>query len=141
LLVGEKYQIDFEGKKCVGRLSSAVVDEHKQIAWCTYEIELHGATVVTTEQLSPDEMKAWSKHPDTFFGIVNESAIQPRDPIELYEFLLLSYSKTSKEQLLTFVAGAPDIDQLRQLDQASLAREYCIRMATALHARSTVAKN
>lgn len=141
LLIGEDYQIEFEGQQCVGRLSSAVVDEHKKAAWCTYEIELHGTSVVTMETLTPEEIKAWSKHPDTFFGVVNENAVQPRDPIELYEFLLRSYSKTSKEQLLAFVAGAPDIDQLRQLDQASLAREYCIRMATALHARSTGVKD
>lgn len=39
LIVGNDYQMEFEGKICVGRLSSAVVDETKHVAWCTYEIE------------------------------------------------------------------------------------------------------
>jgi len=141
LLVGKRYQIEYEGKSCVGRLTSAVVDENKHIAWCTYEIEQNGASVVTMEQLSQDEINAWSKHPETFFGIVDESAIQPEGPVGIYEFLFRTYSKTSKEQLLAFLAADPNIDQLRQLDQASLAREYCIRMATTIHSRSSETSN
>lgn len=86
-------------------------------------------------------MKAWSKHPETFFGVIDESVIQPKDPVGIYEFILRSYSKSSKEQLLAFLAADPNIDQLRQLDQASLAREYCIRMATAIHAKSSETPN
>ncbi|MNG04436.1 hypothetical protein D3C84_875670 [compost metagenome] len=86
-------------------------------------------------------MKAWYKHPGTFFGVIDDSAIQPKDPIGIYELVLRSYSKTSKEQLLVFMATAPDIDQLRQLDQASLAREYSIRIATAIQTRTPETPN
>jgi hypothetical protein len=52
----------------------------------------------------------------------------------MYDFMLESYRKTPKDKLLEFLAGAPDIHALKQLDQAALASIYCERMASTIFA-------
>lgn len=62
-----------------------------------------------------------------------ETAITPnretKSPLDLYDFLMQTYTKTPKEKLLEFMATAADIEQLAQLDQPALASVYCERLA------------
>jgi len=81
-------------------------------------------------QLTDAEMAAHRRH-----CVVQEVGRQAKDPIELYDFFFSTYSKSPRENLLEFLAGAPDYDRHQSLAQPELAREYaerCTCAATAL---------
>lgn len=48
------------------------------------------------------------------------------------DFLFASYGQASKEQLLRHLADAPDIAQLQDFDQPTLANIMCERYAEAM---------
>jgi hypothetical protein len=58
----------------------------------------------------------------------------------MYDFLMETYTKSSKAKLLEFLAGAPDIEQLATLDQPELASVHCERLATHLFAKAGPAR-
>ena len=85
-------------------------------------------------------MAAWRKHPDTFFGEVGQRSTKVNDPLELYDFIHNVYRQTPRERLLEFMAGAPDIASLRQLDQSALASIYAERCVNAVMAEKQVGR-
>ena len=50
--------------------------------------------------MSNDEMAAWRKHPDTFFGEVGQRSTKTEDPLDLYDSFHNSSRETSKIRLL-----------------------------------------
>ncbi|RJG10748.1 hypothetical protein D3872_21745, partial [Massilia cavernae] len=74
-------------------------------------------------------------HSDTFFGEVSRSSTS-KTALDMYDFLMETYSKSTKAKLLEFLAAAPDIVQLAALDQPALASVYCERLATHLFAKA-----
>ena len=73
--------------------------------------------IVVTWPLTPDEMSAWRRYPDVFFGTVSSSNLQTQDPLELYDFFLRTYSQSSRENLLKFMAEWPDLEDMLMLPQ------------------------
>lgn len=47
------------------------------------------------------------------------------DPLELYDLFYESYKKTPKEKLLDFMKNAPDIEELKKLNEEELRVRYC----------------
>lgn len=131
LLIGQRYLVrDDEGAEQPGVLTTATVSEEKHQAFCGLTLE-NGKAVICTWPLSDLEMAAWRKHPDTFFGEVGQRKHTVNDPLEMYDFFLNSYHRTPRQRLLELLAGAPDIQELSKLDQASLASIYAERSALA----------
>ena len=52
--------------------------------------------------------------------------------LDWFNFLWDTYSLSSKEKLLEFMAQAPDIELLKRISQEELATEYCTRMAGSM---------
>lgn len=130
LLIGKSYEVrDESGSPIVGRLTSAVVVEADSSAVCAFQLP-DGRTILSTVPLSPEEMEAWRRHPDTFFGVIAQRKTRFDDPVELYEMQLEVFSKTPRERLLEFLAGAPDLEQLEALDQPALASVYVERLVS-----------
>jgi hypothetical protein len=46
-----------------------------------------------------------------------------------------SYKNTPKERLLELMAGAPDIDELKNLSQPELSEIYCERIVYSITAK------
>jgi hypothetical protein len=81
-------------------------------------------------------MAAWRKHPDTFFGEVSRNH-KSESALDFYDFLFATYSKSSKEKLLEFMAAWPQASELPKLSQAELASFYCERLASAQYAKAS----
>lgn len=97
---------------------------------------------VRIRSLTPDEMSAWRRYPDVFFGTVSSSYLQIQDPLELYDFFLRTYSQSSRESLLKFMAEWPDLEDMQRLEQSALAKEYSKRSTAsvvAMHQQSVKA--
>jgi hypothetical protein len=78
--------------------------------------------------LSDDEIAAWRRHPDTFFGVPGQRPEPLKGPLEMYDFLLSSMRFTPREKLLEAMKDAPDFDLLKALDQPTLASIRAERM-------------
>lgn len=131
LRVGNRYLIpDPSGLLVPGLLETAAVLEPERAAFGSYALD-DGQRVLVKTPLTEAEMAAYRRHPDTFFGVVLQVGRQAKDPIDLYDFFFESYSKSSKDMLLEFLADAPDIEPLRSLPQPDLAREYAERCTYA----------
>ena len=129
LIVGQEYLVpDGSGRESVGTLESAIVMESDSSAWCVVCLKT-GERIHTKFPMNRDEMSAWRNHPDTFFGVLEQRTHHVRDHLEAYDFAFRTYRNTPKGKLLEFMASAPDINDLKQLDQLELARIYCERMA------------
>ncbi len=137
LLIGQRYLVpDADGNESPGLLISAVVAEEEKTAYCILSLP-NGKSGTYTWPLSDDEMAAWRKHPDTFFGEVGQRSTEFEDPVDLYNFIHSTYRQSSKAKLLEFMASAPDIDELRALEQPQLAAIYAERCANSMLAQKS----
>lgn len=68
-----------------GLLESATVLESEHTAWGDYALD-DGRRIIAKYPLSDAEMAAYRRHPDTFFGVIQEVGKQANDPIALYDF-------------------------------------------------------
>jgi len=91
-----------------------------------------GRSAICTMPLSTEELAAWKRHPDTFFGIVGQRSTHANSALEFYDFFHESFRRESKERLLEVMANAPDFEQLRNLDQPQLASIHAERTSAAL---------
>lgn len=131
LRIGNRYLIpDSSGLLVPGLLESAIVLEAERSACGVYALD-DGRRVMVKAPLTDAEMTAFRRHPDTFFGVIQEVGKEAKDPIALYDFFLSTYSQSSREKLLEFLAGAPDIERLKSLPQPELARIYAERCVGA----------
>ncbi|WP_343605217.1 hypothetical protein [Roseateles sp.] len=136
LQVGERYRIPGpDGNEVDATLESGTVIPQWKAASCVFFTDDQNRLIVNVP-LSDDELKAFEQHPSTFFGVIDRNAgrKRPKDPLDMFDFLLDTYGKSSKEKLLEFMAGAHDLDRLRTMSRDDLANEYCARMASSLMA-------
>lgn len=132
LRIGQRYLVkDKDGNERPGLVTTATVVEAERKAICGVSFD-DGSSAMCVWDLSDLEMAAWRRHPDTFFGEVGQRKTKAETPLELYDFFLSSYSKTFKEQLLEAMAAGPDIDELRKLDQSTLASIHAERCANSV---------
>jgi len=125
LRIGHKYLVpDADGTEVVGVLTDATVLESESTAYGTYRLA-DGRSIIVTAPLTPDELAAYRRHPDTFFGITKQQAKRIDDPLELFDFFYATYRQSSREKLLEFMAGWPDIEELRVKETSELALRYC----------------
>ena len=131
LVVGGSYHLP-DGQ--VGVLEEAtVVEEWKQAA--CFMRRADGTRVMINIDLSEDELDAWKRHPDTFFGELRPHHPPAKNAMDLYEFFHSSYSNTPKEKLLEFMAHNQSIAELRKLTQPELAKRYAYMLAATVAER------
>jgi hypothetical protein len=137
LQIGCRYVIpDASGNAVPGTLESAAVLERERLAYGAYAFE-DGRRVIATTPLTEAEIAAYKRHPDTFFGVVEEVPKKLTSPVEMYDLIYSTYRDTPKEKLLEFMAGAPDLKSLKTLGQSELARVYAERCAYGMLAHSS----
>ena len=131
ILIGERYLVpDHDGVERPAEVTAATVLEAEQVAYCGVTFE-DGRSAICTMPLSIEELAAWRRHPDTFFGVVGQRKTRADSPLELYDWFHECFKRSSKEQLLEAMANAPDFEQLAKLDQPQLASIHAERLTNA----------
>lgn len=131
ILIGERYMVpDHDGVERPAEVTAATVLEAERVAYCGVTFD-DGRSAIYTMPLSTEELAAWRRHPDTFFGIVGQRSTHANSALELYDFFYESFRRESKERLLEAMANAPDFEQLAKLDQPQLASIHAERMTRA----------
>lgn len=131
IVIGQRYMVlDVDGVERPAEVTTAIVAEAERVAYCGVTFE-DGRAVICTMPLSEDELAAWRRHPDTFFGILGQRRTRVDSPMEMYDFFHTSFKRSSKEQLLEAMTSAPDFEQLAKLDQPRLASIHAERTTNA----------
>ncbi|MBZ0070807.1 MAG: SEC-C domain-containing protein [Gammaproteobacteria bacterium] len=124
LVIGEKYLVpDSKGVERPGKLTTATVSEEQSVAFLAHQLD-NGESVIGTVRLSPEELAAYKRHPDTFFGIEIKAGRKAQTPLELFDFFMDGYRETPRERLLEFMANRPDFDELKKLSREELTEIY-----------------
>lgn len=137
LMIGNKYLIpDKDGKEEIGELTSACVLEAEKMVWGVYKLD-SGQGAICSTPISDDELIAYQKNKDTFFGVHINQGKKSDDPIEFFDSLYSVYKNTDREKLLSFMKNFPDYKILETLSQDELAITYCERIVyTAIQNQS-----
>ena len=129
LKIGQYYQVPFgDGQMVSACLVTAIVLEGEMKIYAIYK-KADGIQFIVTESISEVELTAWRRHPDTFFGEVQQVQHTSDNWLELAGFMYQSYKSTPREKLLDWMKDAQDFEQLNTLPQKELAIIYCERMA------------
>lgn len=132
LLIGNSYFVPTEdGTEVPGRLIDATVAETERKVYGIYALP-DGRHIISTCPLNDQELAAYKRHPDTFFGIYKPTVKNLNDALDFFDWLFEAYQHTPKEKLLTFLQNHPDIDALKGKEQKELAIIYCERMAESM---------
>lgn len=135
LRFGDTHMVpDGTGKDVPGVLYEGVVVEQQKTAFCVYRLTT-GQHVTVTVPLSERELAIYRRSPETFFGVVKHVGKGIKEPMDAYDFVFTSYSKTPKERLLEFMAGWPEFNELNSMTQEELAKHYSARIAESMWAQ------
>jgi hypothetical protein len=141
LLVGSEYLIrDGKGRELSAILMDGCVSETEKKAYCVYRT-VDGNRCLYVEDLSESELAAYRRHPETFFGVKQQTPRKIENWSKAFEMLYNMYRNTPKEKLLEWMARAPDISSLKQKDQPELAIIYCERTAYGIIKPETAKEN
>lgn len=117
-----------DGAEVEARLYEASVIESEKLIYGIYESR-DGKHFMATTPMTDDELAAWKRHPETFFGEVRHIGGHMDNWLELAKFLYQTYQHTEREKLLEWMKEAPDIAELSNLSQEELAIVFCERCA------------
>ena len=128
LIIGQKYIIPTAGgKEVVGELTDACVLEIEKLVYGTYKL-MDGNSITVTSPLTNEELSAYTRHPDTFFGVYIKQGGKVESPLGLFDFFFENYRNTPKERLLEFMKEHQDYENLKEVSQEELAIIYCERL-------------
>ncbi len=128
LVVGNKYLIpDEQGNNVEGILMTATVSEKEKKIFGVYQLN-NGRQAMCTNPISDEELQAYRKYPDTFFGVSLNHSKEAKEPMDLFDFFFNSYKQTPPEKILEFMKNSPDIEELKKLSPDELLITYCERL-------------
>ena len=127
LIIGNKYLVPGEdGKQIEGVLENANVLEKERRIYGVYRTS-DGKRIICTNPITDEELIAYRRQPDTFFGITLQQGRKVKDPLDLFDFFYGSHKECSKERLLEFLKDSPDFEKLKSLDREELLITCCER--------------
>jgi len=132
LVIGNRYLIpDGQGNDVVGVLMTATVSEKEKKIFGVYRLD-NGKQLICVNSMSDEEVIAYQKYPDTFFGIPLNQSGEAKDPMELFDFFHNTYKNTPREKLLEFMTNASDLEALKKLSPEELSITYCERLVYSI---------
>lgn len=123
--IGARYEVE---PGVSGVLEDAcVMEQDKQVAAAICLDD--GTRGITFMPISDEELAAWRRYPETFFGEVRDHNPPSKSPLDLYDFFHKSLLKTPKENILAQLKNWPNLDQMAAMSQPDLAHAYAMRLA------------
>jgi hypothetical protein len=125
LLIGEKYSIHgHENKDIEGILINATVSETEKKIFGVYRTK-EGKQVICTNPITDEELIAYRRQPNTFFGVHLKQGKKAQDPLDLFDFFYDSYKNCTRKKLLSFLENRPDFEKLKNLTTEELLITCC----------------
>lgn len=132
LLIGRSYIVPSPEGEVEGILEDAVVIEEAAMVWGIYHCPSIGKRIHVKTPISDEELSAYRRHPETFFGQVKKQWSTNGDPLKLFDFFLQGVRDANRDQLLLQIRGSPDLDSLRDLPLEELRKVVAERLTYAV---------
>jgi len=107
-------------------LENATVSEQERKISGVYKT-IDGQRIICFNPITEEELIAYHRQPDTFFGVPLQQGKKVKDPLDLFDFFYESYKECPREKLLEWFKESPDIEALKALDQSELVITCCER--------------
>ena len=109
-----------DGRQVAGSLYEATVEEANKQVIGFYQLET-GEHILARCPISEDELAAYRRSPETFFGEICPVSKPAKTIEELCDFFYENHRKLSKNELLTALRGHPHFERLKTAEQKELA--------------------
>ena len=125
ILIGDTYFFEELGDGgVVGTVTSATVNPEKKTMHFAISTT-DGEGQILEREMSDDELDAYKRHPEAYFGEINRDGGQIEDPYDLFEWLLDCYGDTPRERLLELAKDHPSFDHLKHLSDIEIRLALC----------------
>jgi len=130
--IGKTFLVpDENGREVPGVLYDGIVIENERRAAGIFKLE-DGRSIIVSMPLNSVELEIYRRSPDTFFGVLKHESRKVKDPLDMFDAVFETYSKSSRETLLKFMAEWPEIELFESLSDIELAEFYCAQVATSM---------
>lgn len=93
IVIGQRYMVsDADGVERPAEVTAATVAEAERVAYCGVTFE-DGRATICTMPLTDEDLAAWRRHPDTFFGILGQRHTRADSPLDMYDFFHASFKQ------------------------------------------------
>jgi hypothetical protein len=124
LKIGQRYLVPDGQNEVAGILVDAAVVEDEKTVFGVYQLD-DGRNITASCPITDDELLAYRRYPDTFFGIYKPNRRKITDPLDMFDFFYETYSHTTRAKLLEFLKAHPQYDKLLYESQEELLVTYC----------------
>lgn len=137
--VDETYQFEgVEEKGIVGKVTSVAVAETEARAYMSVQDVKTGKGHLLSKELSESELSDWKRYGNAYFGdSKSDKNHELKSVFELFEWLVETYSQSTKKKLLEFVKARPDYELLKKLKKQDLVLEVCEGWAISMDNRKS----
>jgi hypothetical protein len=134
-IIGESYFFeDGKGGGSIGTVTGAIVNEQDREAMLSVSSE-DGKYYLVKQPMSEAAVTEYKEHPDTYFGKIQPVSGKWTTMFELFEWLMTTYTKSTRAFLLTELNKRPEPGGLDPYTDEELSALYCERMAAAMFAQ------
>jgi hypothetical protein len=132
LRIGDWHEIpDQDGNLVPARLDNGTVIESEKSAYCIYQTKA-GLYLNVYVPLSDAEVGAWKRHPETFFGEIQEVHQPAKTFLDMALFFHRSYKDLPRDVLLKAIREHHNQADVLGMDQPELAAFYAEGMARSV---------
>lgn len=119
-LIGNEYLVPGpNNEEVIAILQNATVNPQAKTMHGVFQFD--GVNFVVNGPMTDAELAAYTRSPETFFGVVQNVGGHAKNIFELADFFYENYKNTPKERLLELLKDYPAIESLRCLSQNELA--------------------
>ena len=134
ILIGETYRFgDGESGEIVGTVTSACVSEEESRVYIAVTDD-QGRAQILSQPLSSDELADYRANKEAYFGRIQSVGRKITSRQEFFDHLMEIHKHLSREELLSRLAAAPDVETLRSGTDDGLLAAYCEGMVAAFEA-------
>ena len=132
-VLGQPYKLP---NSKVGKITDALVNvEKNEAVLLVHTGDDQVFTVV--EALTDEEVQAYKRHPETFFGKIRKTSKNTDTPLELFEFFYDSMKGVTRDKMLEWFKDASDLELLEALNAEELLLKYIERHVQAVFNQKT----
>ncbi len=129
--IGESYLFkNVGGTDMVGTVTYASVLESEKAAYIAVTFT-DGTSRILPQPMTDAEFTDYKAHPDAYFGKILPVSKKLENQYELFEWFMEANKGLTRAVLLERLAQAPNLDELKKLNDEDLLAEYCEGLVAA----------
>jgi hypothetical protein len=136
VVIGKTYFFADVGEGGItGTVTAATVNDGKKEAIIGIT-DGNGRSHLLRSPMSDSDLAEYAEFRDSYFGRVLPGPVEPKDPFELFEWLMATCKTLTRAKMLAWFSAARDLAELEKLSDEDLRIAYCEAMVGAMEAKT-----